>query len=80
MPAKKSNTGQDVAADLKKIGTMIRAARKAAGMTQDKLAEEMDISTRGLQKIEAGQITMLVTTLTRLRRALKCNYDDVLPE
>lgn len=51
-----------------------------AGLTQEKLAEKSDIIPRVLQKIEARCITILVTTLIRIRRALNCDYDDVLPE
>jgi transcriptional regulator with XRE-family HTH domain len=65
---------------MKAVGRAIKAARLAAGLTQEKLAEEADIATRVLQKIEAGQITILVTTLIRIRREIGCDYDDLLPE
>lgn len=65
---------------MKAVGRAIKAARLAAGLTQEKLAEEADIAARVLQKIEAGQITILVTTLIRIRREIGCDYDDLLPE
>lgn len=67
---------------MKAVGRAIRSARKDAGMTQEKLAEASDIAPRVLQKIEAGQmqITILVTTLIRIRRALGCDFNDLLPE
>lgn len=61
------------------VGRAVKAARIEAGMTQEKLAEKADISVRGLQKIEAGKITILITTLIRIRRALGCDFDDLLP-
>jgi transcriptional regulator with XRE-family HTH domain len=65
---------------MKAVGRAIKAARQEAGLTQEKLAEEADIAARVLQKIEAGQITILVTTLIRIRREIGCDYDDLLPE
>ena len=58
----------------------MKAARIEAGLTQEKLAEKSDIAPRVLQKIEAGRITILVTTLIRLRRVLGCEFDDLLPK
>lgn len=65
---------------MKAVGRAIKAARVAAGLTQEKLAEKAEIAPRVLQKIEAGQITILVTTLIRIRREIGCDYDDLLPE
>lgn len=65
---------------MKKVGQLVRAARLNSGLTQEKLAEKAEIAPRVLQKIEAGQITILVTTLIRIRRALGCDFDDLLPE
>lgn len=65
---------------MKAVGRAIKAARLAAGLTQEKLAEKADIAPRVLQKIEAGQITILVTTLIRIRRKIECDYDDLLPD
>jgi len=48
------------------------------GMTQERLAEVVDLNPRTIQKIEAGVTNILVTTLVRIRRALKCSWDDLL--
>jgi transcriptional regulator with XRE-family HTH domain len=50
----------------------------AQGVTQEKLAELADLNVRTLQKIEAGQTNILVTTAVRLRRALGCGWDSFL--
>ncbi len=47
-------------------------------MTQEQLAERADLNPRTLQKIEAGDITILVTTLVRLREALGCDWKRLL--
>jgi transcriptional regulator with XRE-family HTH domain len=62
------------------LGENIRQARRAAGLTQEQLAEKADLAPRTVQKIEAGSITMLVTTLRRVCRAIGCDYNSVLPE
>jgi transcriptional regulator with XRE-family HTH domain len=64
---------------MRAVGRAIKAARVEAGLTQEKLAERSEIAPRVLQKIEAGRITILVTTLIRIRRALGCDFDDLLP-
>jgi transcriptional regulator with XRE-family HTH domain len=48
------------------------------GLTQEKLAELTDLHHRSIQKIEAGEMTILVTTLHRLKDALKCPWEDLL--
>ena len=45
----------------------------ARGLTQERLAEFADLNPRTVQKIEAGDITILVTTLLRLRAAIGCD-------
>jgi transcriptional regulator with XRE-family HTH domain len=48
-------------------------------VTQEKLAELADLNIRTVQKIEAGDINILVTTVLRIRQALKCPWDKLLP-
>jgi transcriptional regulator with XRE-family HTH domain len=47
----------------------------ARKVTQERLAELADLNIRTLQKIEAGQTNILVTTAGRLARALGCGLD-----
>jgi transcriptional regulator with XRE-family HTH domain len=63
---------------LKIIGANLRRERMARKITQEKLAELADLNIRTLQKIEAGQTNILVTTAVRLRRALGCPWDALL--
>ena len=50
----------------------------ASGLTQEGLAELADLNPRTVQKIEADDITILVTTLQRLRAALGCEWKRLL--
>ncbi len=61
------------------LGASVRRVRVSRMMTQEHLAELADLNIRTLQKIEAGQINILVTTLLRLQRALGCPWKDLLP-
>ena len=61
------------------MGQNVRRQRLAAGLTQEKLAELADLAPRTIQKIEAGQLDLLATTVARLRAAVRCRYDDLLP-
>lgn len=56
----------------------MREQRKAAKLTQERLAELADLSPRTVQKIEAGRLNILVTTLRRLRASIGCSYQDLL--
>ena len=47
-------------------------------MTQEKLAEKADLNIRTVQKIEAGSINILITTLHRLHQALGCDWSKLL--
>ncbi len=50
----------------------------ARQMTQEKLAELADLNIRTLQKIEAGQTNILITTAMRLRAGLRCPWESLL--
>ena len=63
---------------LKKFGTDLRRERTARGMTQEQLAELADLNIRTVQKIEAGALNILLTTLIRLRNALDCAWHKLL--
>jgi len=66
------------AAQLKAFGTNLRRERMAKKITQEKLAELADLNIRTIQKIEAGHVNILLTTVLRLRKALGCSWDELL--
>ena len=63
---------------LRTFGANLRRERIRRDMTQEQLAERADLNIRTLQKIEAGQTNILVTTAQRLKRALRCDWDALL--
>jgi transcriptional regulator with XRE-family HTH domain len=63
---------------LQTLGANLRRERAARGLTQEQLAERANLNPRTVQKIEAGSITILVTTLVRLREALGCDWRRLL--
>jgi transcriptional regulator with XRE-family HTH domain len=63
---------------VKQLGANVRRARNARGLTQEKLAELTNLHYRSIQKIEAGEMAIIVPTLKRLRDALKCDWSDLL--
>ena len=66
-------------ARLKTFGDNVRRERCAKGLTQEKLAELANISTRNLQKVEAGQINILLTTAIRIQFGLRCPWKRLMP-
>ena len=65
--------------DLRRFGANVRRERTAKRVTQERLAELADLNIRTVQKIEAGDIDILLTTTLRLQRALQCSWDSLMP-
>ena len=63
---------------IRTLGANLRRERTTRRQTQERLAELADLNPRTVQKIEAGDITILVTTLQRLRAALGCDSKRLL--
>jgi transcriptional regulator with XRE-family HTH domain len=66
------------AAQLKAFGVNVRRERMAKKITQEKLAELVDLNIRTVQKIEAGHVNILLTTVLRLQWALGCEWGRLL--
>jgi transcriptional regulator with XRE-family HTH domain len=60
------------------LGGNVRSRRMKANLTQARLAENAELDLRTIQKIEAGELNLLVTTVARLKEALKCRWEDLL--
>ena len=52
------------------LGEAIRAARKGAGFSQEKLAEKADLSTVFISRVERGKESPSVDNLVKIARAL----------
>ena len=67
-----------IQAQLKKFGASVRRERIDKGITQERLAELVDLNIRTIQKIEAGKINVLVTTAMRIQKALDCAWGRLM--
>jgi transcriptional regulator with XRE-family HTH domain len=65
---------------LKQFGDNVRRERTAKGITQQQLAETADLNIRNVQRIEAGESDVLLRTTVRIRRALGCPLEKLLPK
>ena len=63
---------------LKDLGANIRRERVALKITQERLAELVGVNPRTIQKIEAGNLNILVTTLVRIQAALECGWEELM--
>ena len=66
-------------ATLKELGDNIRRERMAQGLSQQRLAELADLNIRNVQRIEAGEIDVLLSTISRIRKALNTQWQKLLP-
>ncbi len=60
------------------VGERISRLRKNLGLTQEKLAEQADISIQFLVQIEHGKRTMKIGTLRKLCSALSVSADYII--
>jgi transcriptional regulator with XRE-family HTH domain len=56
---------------LKEIGARLRAAREAAGLSQEDAAHRAGIDYKRWQRLESGQVNATVRTLMRASGAVK---------
>lgn len=69
---------KDAKAPLSTFGRNLVRLRNAKPLTQERLAEMADIYPRYLQKLEAGTAHPSLMVLTRLRKALGCEWNELL--
>lgn len=66
-------------ARIQTFGANVRRERVRRRMTQEQLAEKAEIATRNLQKIEAGEINILLTTAFRIQLGLRRPWKRLMP-
>ncbi len=66
-------TKKDVA-----LGKRIKMYRKKAGLTQEKLAEKIHVSTTHVGLVETGKRRMSLKTLQRVGSVLKLKVKDLI--
>lgn len=64
--------------ELEEIGYRIKKCRKAQKITQEKLAEIVDVSPHYIYEIERGSKSMSLYILTEIARALSVSTDYLL--
>lgn len=62
-----------MSADYKLIGGRIKAKRKAAGKTQEQLAEKLSVSVGYISQIERGVTKINLDTLSEICAVLNCD-------
>ena len=60
------------------VGTQIKKAREAAGYTQDKFAEIIQMGTKNLSAVERGLVGVSVSTIKRICQALSISSDMLI--
>ncbi len=60
------------------VGTRIKTARKAKNLTQESLAESVDVGCQHISDIERGICGLSVSTLIELCRVLEVSADYLL--
>lgn len=60
------------------VGEQIKAAREQARMTQEQLAERVDVSPQYVSDLERGVVGASLTTLSRVCTALGVSSDQIL--
>jgi ribosome-binding protein aMBF1 (putative translation factor) len=61
------------------VGDAIRAARKDAGLSQEKLAEKADLHPNYIGEVERGEKNIAVDALMRIAAALKVSVTRFFP-
>lgn len=67
-----------IQAQLKRFGANVRRERIEKKLTQMELAELADLNIRTIQKIEAGETNILITTASRLQKAIGCPWENLM--
>lgn len=62
----------------KQDNNIFKEYRKKMKLTQEQLAEKLDINTRHLQKIEVGDRNVTITLLVKLIKELNIKNEDIL--
>jgi transcriptional regulator with XRE-family HTH domain len=60
------------------FGRNLSRLRTEAGLTQEQLCELAEIDRSYLQRIEGGSSQPTVAVAARLRKALRCSWDELM--
>lgn len=71
-------TDKEIQRELKRFGLNVKRERSSREITQEKLAELTDLNVRTIQKIEAGQTNILLTTAKRIVKGIGCGWEALM--
>ena len=60
------------------VGQKVRAYRKQAGLSQEKLAEKASLSYKYLGEVERGYVNVSLDSLMRIAKVLKLKLRDLV--
>ena len=60
------------------LGLRIKTVRNHKKLTQETLAEIVDVSTKHLTKIENGQVTTNIYLISKIAKALEVTIDELV--
>jgi transcriptional regulator with XRE-family HTH domain len=63
----------------RRFGQRLRELRQARGLSQEKLAEQADLSVTYVSSLERGRYNPSLRNLMKLARALGCRVEDLTP-
>lgn len=66
--------------DFKVIGAKIKERRKALGITQEFIAEQLDVNPSHISNIECGRANPSLTALIKIANTLHCSVDCFICE
>ncbi len=69
---------KEIQKELKLFGGKVRQERVSHNLTQEKLAELAHLNVRTIQKIEAGETNILITTAKRIQKAIGCSWESLM--
>jgi len=60
-----------------RLGRNVAKLRQSLKLTQEALAEKLDVSTRHVQSIEGGLRIPSLAVFVRLRKVFECEWNDL---
>ena len=61
------------------VGASIRARRLSAGMSQDQLAERLEVGPEAVSRMERGVVMPTIPRLVELANVLNCQVEAFIP-
>tara|TARA_R110002167_G_scaffold254359_2_gene460570 strand:- start:19679 stop:19915 length:237 start_codon:yes stop_codon:yes gene_type:complete len=62
------------------LGKRIRSLRRAAGISQERLALASGLDRAYMGRIERGEVNITIVTLYQIAQALNCSAQELLPK